>query len=344
MNNPPNTNKPTQDEFFLHEVLIATNKKFKKLNHKKTDQNPAVAASHNSVTYIESFWPYLSSEISSDPDKMGTSILHNENGKGHRVSTEELCNNFIEQNSNHPDKQHISRLASILSSAAVMQQVLTIATNNWATTFNTHESKCPLSFDLNPKEYVSLRVLLPEKTISGKAPESNAPTLVIGGTSTAVNLCWNLLYRMPAAYKEAMGEDLDNAVAKKIWSDTRELIFKLGAGSLTSFVALASACSEDANELIWEGTSDLSIEKIGGQFIWKMNGAMNKRYNIILEKIEARQNKQYVGCAALHARSDPLPLSEKWSDPPSKDNDLSIFSELLRWVTAVANKNYFVHF
>jgi hypothetical protein len=343
LNTPPNTNKFTSNNFFLHEVLMATNKKFKNLNHKKTgpDQNPAVTASHNSVAYIESFWPYLANEILSDLDKLGTSITHNEKGETQRISSEELRKNFIEKNTNHPDKQHISRLASILSSAAVMQQVLSAATTNWAAKFDSNEPKCPLSFALDPEQYVSLRVLLPEKSTSKTVPESNAPTLVIGGTSTAVNLCWNFLYRMPIAYKEATGETLDRKSAKRVWSDTKDFLFKLGAGSLTAFVALASACSADTNELIWEGAADLSMEKIGGKFVWKMNGEMYNRYNIILKKIETRQNAHYVGCAALHARSAPLPLSEQWSDQPSKNGDLSIFSELLRWVTAVANKQYF---
>jgi len=322
---------------------METNKNFKKISHKKTNptQDDAVTASHNSVTYIESFWPYLAREIASDSDKLGMSIVHREKGRSQRISSEELRKNFIAQNEGDPDKEHISRLASILSSAAVMQQVLSAATTNWSENFDAPESKCPLPFILDSEQYVSLRVLLPEKNTSKKIPQSNAATLVIGGTATALNLCWNFLYQMPIAYKKETGEILDKESAKEIWSDTRDLLFKIGAGSLTAFVALASACSADTDDLIWEGASDLSLEKVDGKFVWKMNKEMYNRYTIILNKIKIRQNDQYIGCAALHARSVPLPLSELWSDQPSKDNDLSIFSELLRWVTAVANKQYF---
>jgi hypothetical protein len=322
---------------------METNKNFTKISHKKASlaQDDSVTASHNSVTYIESFWPFLAHEIASDPDKLGISIVHREKGQSQRISSEELRKNFIAQNDEHPDKAHISRLASILSSAAVMQQVLSAATTNWSENFDAPEAKCPLPFILNSEEYVSLRVLLPEKNTFKKIPQSNAATLVIGGTATALNLCWNFLYQMPIAYKKETGEVLDKESAKRIWSDTRDLLFKIGAGSLTAFVALASACSADTDDLIWEGASDLSLKKIDGQFIWTMNKEMYGRYNIISNRIKTRQNDRYIGCAALHARSVPLPLSELWSDQPSKDNDLSIFSELLRWVTAAANRQYF---
>ncbi len=111
----------------------------------------------------------MAHEIASDPDKLGISIVRHEKGRSQRISSEELRKNFITQNDKHPDKAHISRLASILSSAVVMQQVLSAPTTNWPENFDAPEVKCPLPFILNSEEYVSLRVLLPEKTPSKKS-------------------------------------------------------------------------------------------------------------------------------------------------------------------------------
>ena len=49
-----------------------------------------------------------------------------------------------------------------------MQQVLSAATTNWSENVDAPEAKYPLPFMLNSEEYVSLRVLLPEKTPSKK--------------------------------------------------------------------------------------------------------------------------------------------------------------------------------
>ena len=126
-----------------------------------------------------------------------------------------------------------------------------------------------------------------------------------------------------------------------IWRDTRELIFRLGNGSLASFIALASACSSNSTSMLWDGVNDLELTKEGHRIIWCANPKLVHRYSKILETIIDAQKGEYLGCAALFARSSPLPLASAWSEPRDALKEQNIFSELLRWITAVARKQYF---
>ncbi len=319
-------------------VLEDTNSKFKKQPHPKTNPLSPDENDH-STKYIDAFWPHVVNEITSDPDKLGLSVIIKEKGRNLRVNAEDLRQNFISQHDDKSNSAEILRLACVLSSSSVMQRVLNSATSNWASEFRGFKPKCLLSFDLPQEKYVSLRMLLPLKKTDKDSIESNAPTLVMGGTATAISLCWNLINRIPDAYNELTSVPIGQKEAKQIWEASRELMFSFGTGSLTAFVAFVSACSENTDELIWDGVDGLSLQQVDNRFVWYMSENMLERYKQIHERVQEAQKGAYSGCAALYAKANPLPLNEDWAHPVIGQE--SVFSELLRWVGAIANKQYF---
>ena len=72
--------------------------------------------------------------------------------------------------------------------------------------------------------------------------------------------------------------------------------------------------------------------------------ALRSRYKALLGQISGDQHGHYVGCAALFTRAAALPLATAWADSIESDKDPIVFAELLRWITAVARKQYFPAF
>jgi len=322
----------------VQNILADTNTRYIKRLYQ--DNDPSLSReTQKSTKYIDAFWPHVADEITSDPDKLGLSVIVREKNGDTRVNAEDLRMNFISQHNDKNNTREILRLAGVLSSSAVMLRVLNSATGKWLSEFQGSKPKCLLEFDLPREEYVSLRMLLPLKTDAQNPVESNAPTLVMGGTATAISLCWNLINRIPNAYEALCGKPVSQAEAKKIWAASRELLFTFGAGSLAAFVSFVSACSENTNELIWDGTQDLTLTRVNDRYVWHMNNSMIDRYNEIHGRVINAQKNEYSGCAALYTKAAPLPLNSKWATPASGQQ--SVFSELLRWVGAIADKQYF---
>jgi hypothetical protein len=322
----------------VQNILEDTNNRYKKRLYQ--DKAPALSReTQESTKYIDAFWPHVANEITRDPDKLGLSVIVREKSGDIRVNAEDLRLNFISQHKDKNNTPEILRLAGVLSSSAVMQRVLNSATGKWVSEFQGLKPKCLLEFDIPQEKYVSLRMLLPLKTGTQNPIESNAPTLVMGGTATAISLCWNLINRIPGAYEALCGEPVSQAEAKQIWAASRELLFTFGTGSLAAFVSFVSACSENTDELIWDGTKDLTLHRVSDRFVWHMNSSMIDRYNDIHERVTNAQKNEYSGCAALYAKAATLPLNSKWANPASGQQ--SVFSELLRWVGAIADKQYF---
>jgi hypothetical protein len=322
----------------VQEILEDTNAKYRKRSSQKSNTEP-LGETEKSIQYVDAFWPHVVNEITSDPDKLGLSVIVQEKNGNFRVKAEDLRQNFISQHDDGGNSSEILRLACVLSSSAVMQRVLNSATQKWASEFDGFKPKCLLQFDIPQEKYVSLRMLLPLKSGNQNPVKSNAPTLVMGGTATAISLCWNLINRIPGAYEELNGASARQPDVKKIWGTSRELMFAFGTGSLAAFVAFVSACSENTDELVWDGTQDLSLKKINNRFVWHMSVSMIERYHQILDTVADAQSNEYTGCAALYAKAKPLPLNTDWAQPPAGQE--SVFSELLRWVGAIADKQYF---
>ncbi|MGR8920967.1 MAG: hypothetical protein ACU85V_15235 [Gammaproteobacteria bacterium] len=330
----------------VDEVFDAVNAGFERQRHPRAargDEPPAVAASLASVDYINAFWPHLARHIEQDPDRLGTSFLADAGGERRRVSAEELRQAFIDDPANAGDPQAAARLAGILTSLAVMSQVLNAAVADWAEDFAARPPRCPLSFEVDVETYVSLRMLLKRREARGQVA-GNAPTLVMGGTATAVTMCWNLLAEIPRAYGELTGEAPSRAAIEDVWADTRELIFRIGSGSLAAFVAFASACSSDSAAMRWDGAGDLGLTRRGERYAWTMNAALEARFEAMLARVQADQQGAYVGCAALYARAPALPLDSAWADPVDAERPQVVFAELVRWIAAVARRQYFPAF
>ena len=188
-------------------------------------------------------------------------------------------------------------------------------------------------FDLAADDFVSLRMLIPlRKENSGHDNiGANAPSLVMGGTTTAITMCWNLLNEIPYAYKALTGTTPSRSMVESIWSDTRELIFRVGAGSLTAFVSFASALSSDPSAMVWEGCAKLSLTKEKERFVWTMDDELAKNITQIHKTISAHQGNEYYGCTALYAKTQPLPLNSQWADKVDSNREQLVFSELVRF-------------
>lgn len=329
-------------------VLAATNATFERLRHPRDDEAagapPAARASSDSVAYIRAFWPHLAQLIETDPDHLGLSFTPPDAPAGDadaRIHANDIRENFLSQAPDGGKAPEHQRLGAVLSSLAVMTQVLNQASRNWARDFSDIPPRCPLRFHLEAEDYVSLRMLLPRRGEAESRPQANAATLVVGGTTTALNLCWNLLNRAPAALREITGREATRADIERVWADTRELIFRVGAGSLSAFVAFASACSSNTSAMLWDGIDDLGLTRRDDGFEWVMNGQLEARYDALLETLVDGQQGVYLGCAALFARAPALPLATAWADTAPAGEDAIVFAELVRWIGAVARRQYF---
>lgn len=327
----------------VDEIIDKTNASYTRLRHVReslsSDAHGCLRASHKSVAYISDFWPQVAQLIDSDPRRLGLSVPV---GEG-RFDVEEVKNTILQRLSGESDERHTRIMAGTMAPLTLMTRLLNEATGLWADRLQEASDPETLDFELDPSLFVSLRTLLSRKDSHG-AVGGNAPTLVMGGTATAVAMCWNLLYQTPRAYRDLVGREIDRQGVESLWDQTRELIFRIGGGSLTAFVAFASACSSDANKMLWDGAGDLGLVEEGDRYVWVMNEALFARYNQILESIESSQESHYVGCAALFARSDPLALNIEFADDVPTGRDPSVFSEIIRWITAVARSEYFPEF
>ena len=316
-------------------ILDAINAMFTRLRHSQTDHPlpPPVVASHTSVEYIEAFWPHVARLIADDPQGLGMSF--------------ELDGQRRDLDHARRDPELRARAGndlfalSILAPMRIMNELLNAATAAWAKELRAQGMGCPLRYSLDAEEYVSLRTLLPHRDDGDSPVGANAPTLVMGGTTTAITLCWNLLWRLPSAYRELTGQHVDRATIDELWTATRELIFRIGGGSLIAFVSFASACTSRVDALLWDGMGDLNLAKVDGRYVWTMNDAFFQRTLEMVNRIHLAQQGHYVGCAALYARAAPLTLLGEQSDLSDGARQPTIFSELVRWISAVARAQYF---
>ncbi|MEX2482074.1 MAG: hypothetical protein WD928_14550 [Gammaproteobacteria bacterium] len=328
----------------LDDLFEATNRRFDRLRHSASGDAaaaPAVRASANSVPYIRAFWPHVIEAIDSDPERLGlTTTLRRDDGE-FELSAAAMRDAYIADNPSAASAADTLRRASVLSALALMSQILSGATARWADDLTALPRRCPLDFLLDTRHYVSLRMLLPRRGQQDDRVGGNAPTLVMGGTATALTMCWNLLDRMPAAYRALTGTTMNSAAAEAVWTDTRELVFRIGSGSLAAFVAFASACSSQSGAMIWDGSGDLGLTRRAGRYAWTANADLSRRYRELLAEVEADQQGSYVGCAALFTRAAALPLAPAWADAVDANREQQVFAELLRWVTAAARRHYF---
>ena len=331
------------DNRAVDEVIDESNALFTRLRHPRErpadDAHECLHASHESVTYIRAFWPAVARLIDADPRKLGVSVEQPEG----RFSVDEIKRTIVERGAASWDERYARITAGALAPLTIMTRLLNEATGTWADELENGRGQCRLSFELESSRFVSLRTLFPRKDKEG-AVGGNAPTLVMGGTATAVAMCWNLLHQLPRVYRELEGREVDRATMEQLWEQTRELIFRIGSGSLTAFVAFASACSSDAASMIWDGAKDLGLAVRDDRYVWTMNSSLLERYEHMLASIEESQQGRYVGCAALFARAEALPLSAAFADEVPAGRDPTVFSELIRWITAVARAEYFSEF
>jgi len=322
----------------VHEVdliLDAVNAMFTRLRHSQTEPPvpPPVEASHISADYIEAFWPHVAALIAADPHCLGMSFTVDDQRHDLDIARR--------------DPELRARAGndlfalSILAPMRIMNELLNAATAAWAKELRAQGMGCPLRYFLDAEQFVSLRTLLPHRDDDASPVGANAPTLVMGGTTTAITLCWNLLWRLPSAYRELTGRHVDRATMDELWSATREMIFRIGSGSLIAFVSFASSCTRRVDALLWEGMKDLSLTQVEGRFVWTMNEDLFQRMLEMVNRIHLAQQGHYVGCAALYARATPLNLSGEQSDTSDGARQPTIFSELVRWITTVARAEYF---
>ncbi len=327
----------------IDEVIDEANAAFTRLRHPKEtpsdDAQECLHASHESVAYINAFWPAVARFIDADPRKLGVSVEQPEGP----FDVKEIKRTIVERGAASWDERYARITAGALGPLTIMMRILNEATGAWADDLQRGGGQCPLSFELDPARFVSLRTLFPHKEKQGEVG-GNAPTLVMGGTATAVTMCWNLLHHLPRVYSELEGREADRATMERLWEQTRDLIFRIGSGSLTAFVAFASACSSDATQMIWDGARDLGMKRGDERYVWTMNSASLERFEQMLSSVQGSQQGHYVGCAALFARSQPLPLNTEFADAVPAGRDPTVFSELIRWITAVARAEYFSEF
>jgi len=307
------------------------------------EQKDPGTSNNVSVLYVQNFWPYLCEVIKSDPEKLGLSLKITIENEQVLLKAEDLKSAYVQDKNGPGDRSVNLKLGSVFSSIALMEKCISVASENWANSLIEKPDK-NLPFKISTNDFVSLRMLLPRKRDLDRIPQAEAPTLVTGGTMTAIYLCWNLLYRSDFAYLERFKKEPTAPIIEQIWKDTRELIFRLGSGSLASFISLASACSSNSSSMIWDGTGDLELIEDNGRFVWCLNNNLEKRYSKILKSVLESQNGSYMGCAALFSRSAALPLpgsDPEWNNELKEQN---VFSELLRWITAIARKQYFCCF
>lgn len=329
----------------VDDVLEAANAMFTRLRHTRQaaadGEHLSLAASRASADYIQSFWPHVVRLVEADPRKLGLSVPAPA-GAQHRT-LEDVRRALPASNWASAGLLGDPLATSMLAPLRMMSEVLNAATASWAREFQAGPGRCPLEFTVDASRFVSLRALLPRRQGEPGLIGANAPTLVMGGTSTAITLCWNLLYQLPRAYREFAGAEPDRHTFEQLWVQTRELIFRIGSGSLSTFVAFASACSSQSGALLWDGARDLGLSTVAGRPVWTMNDALFQRFVGMIESMRESQQGHYIGCAALYARAEPLPLAPEFADH-ADGRQPTVFAELLRWLTAVARAEYFPQF
>ena len=329
----------------IDDVLEATNRRFERVRHPRgaaaDAPHPAARASAESVAYIDAFWPHVHAAIEADPERLGLSATVMRDGSEHVIRAADMREAMLADARFAAAPDEKLRRGTIMSAIAVMSQNLNHATAIWAEDLTSLPRRCPLDYLVDARRFVSLRMLLPLRGEQADRVGGNAPTLVMGGTATALTMCWNLLAQIPRAWRELTGAPLTAADAEQLWIDTRELVFRLGGGSLAAFVALASACSSQAGAMIWDRAGELGLALREGRNVWTMTPALKRHYDEMLEEVAAAQHGHYVGCAALYARAPALPLAETWADPVDTAREQQVLAELVRWITAVARAYYF---
>ena len=316
-------------------IVDAVNAMFTRLRHSQQSSPlpAAVAASHASVAYIDAFWPHVARLIASDPSGLGMSF--EVDGK-----RRELADARRDPDLRASADNDLFAL-EILAPMRIMNELFNAATAAWAKQLRAQGMGCPLRYGLDAEQFVSLRTLLPDDEDPNSPIGANAPTLVMGGTTTAITLCWNLLWRLPSAYRELTGNPVDRATMAELWNATREIIFRIGSGSLIAFVSFASACTSRADALLWPGMNDLALARVDGRYVWTMNDALFQRLLATVNQAHLAQQGHYVGCAALYARAAPLALTGEHDDDVDATRQATIFSELVRWITTVARAKFF---
>jgi len=324
MNNP--------DSRPLDLLLEAVNAMFTRVRH-GTSEHAAAQASSESAHYIAAFWPHVARLIADDPRALGLSLPITTDGARRSLKDVRRAPEVLAAAGD-------DRLAlAIVAPLRMMTEVLNAATAAWASELRAGD--CPLPFAVEAERYVSLRMLLPLREGPAGQVGANAPTLVMGGTTTALTLCWNLLWRLPQAWRELHGTVIDRGSLEQLWLATRELMFRIGSGSLTAFVALASGCAPNPQASLWPGMQELTLVRDGERHAWMMSAALFERVVEIVGRIHTAQQGHYVGCAALYARGTPLALAAAHADAVEDVRQAVIFAELLRWMTAVARAEYF---
>ena len=178
----------------VEELVNQTNRDLRHLRNHKDSSNKVDernnSASQKSILYIQEFWPHLCNVIRSDPERLGLSLVLNDSREDIILKADDLKTAFLEDHQETDNRDAVQKLAGILSSMALMEKTISLASQNWASSFAS-DKKNMLPFNIDSDEFVSLRMLLPQKRQSDTIPRAEAPTLVTGGTMTAVYLCWN---------------------------------------------------------------------------------------------------------------------------------------------------------
>ena len=330
----------------VEDVLDEVNASFTRLKPGREPptqgEHECLHASREGSEYVRAFWSHILRMIDQDPRKLGMSTALSGEGADARRTVDDIRQSFLERHLASVDEREVRLLASVLAPLTMMSEVLNGATESWAEELQAAERQGGLSFDVDPSRFVSLRTLFPMKQREGPVG-GNAPTLVLGGTAPAVAMSWNMLYQMPHAYRDLAGREVERETAEQVWAQTRELIFRMGSGSMAAFVAFAGACSSDASALVWDGAHDLGLTIVDDSYVWTMNDALVDRFRRLAATVTDPQQGHYVGCAALFARTDPLPLTAEFADAVT-DGQPTVFSELIRWITAVARAEFFGQF
>lgn len=325
---------------FVDALFDESSTRFTRLRHpREPSGEPAARASFEAARYVRAFWPYVGEAIAADPERLGLRFARPD---GSVVAADALSEAFLARAPSSDPVQR--RLAAQLSSQAVMSGLLDAATARWVGDFDGAAPRCPLAFDVAAADYVSLRMLLGRRGEGDTRPAPTAPVLVMGGTATALAMCWNLLGQAPRAFTALSGREPERDDIERIWHDTRELVFRIGAGPLAAFVAFASACSSTSGAMLWDGAGDLGLAERDGRYAWTMNAALAARYRTMFDRVAADQQGAFVGCTALYTRAPPLPLAPAWAEPAPAGREPSVFGELLRWMSAVARRQYFACF
>ncbi|MGR8947821.1 MAG: hypothetical protein ACU84Q_07230 [Gammaproteobacteria bacterium] len=320
----------------VDDLLRTTDAQFERHRHSHRDPAPCVHASFASARYINIFWAHLAAAVGNDPNGLGMRATQSHRGRQRQLNLADVYQGITKGGPPPGEDREFNRVAAVLAPLIMTDAVLNSATQSFAESFET-DSDETLSFEVEAEQFVSLRTLLPLRDDGGRVG-ANAPSLVMGGTSTAVKMCWNLLLRTPRALFELNDKEPSRAEVEKAWVDTRELIFRIGSGSLVAFVSFASACTDDPNAMLWPNMDDLSLILQDDQYLWNANAALVERFKNYLQQVHESQQGHYVGCAALYTKVEKLKLRDT---NEAARTETTAFAEILRWISLVAENEYF---